>query len=326
MRVLKQIARVFAIILAVLVIVLSVSGIAGFWYVNSVLTNVTNQVFSIVNTGAGVAATGVNRAEQLVTDGRSEVQNASDTVTAVGQNLEENSPVLTALNDRLQQRLGPTVEAIGTTLAPAVDGLRTVNQIATIANSIPFVKQETPRLDKLEAATNGLLQLVADVQQFQATLGQTVVAGKNQVTNEAVGVLTDLATRIDTRLANLESTLQETQQQISDFQGRMNALNGRLLAIYNLATLLLTLLLVWIIYSQVVVIRNHWRGLRTSGANGSAAALAAAETPPAVGSPEPPAAVPVESLPSSEPDEAPLVPSADTGEVENVGEDAGNDR
>ena len=96
MRVLKQIGRVLAIIIAVLVIVLSVSGIAGSWYVNSVLANVTNQVFSVVNTGAGVAQTGVNRAEQLVTDGRAEVQNASTTVTSVGQHLEENSPVLTA--------------------------------------------------------------------------------------------------------------------------------------------------------------------------------------------------------------------------------------
>ncbi|MCB0247998.1 MAG: hypothetical protein KDI07_05420 [Anaerolineae bacterium] len=316
MRVLKQIGRVLAIIIAVLVIVLSVSGIAGSWYMNSVLANVTNQVFSVVNTGAGVAQTGVNRAEQLVTDGRAEVQNASTTVTSVGQHLEENSPVLTALNDRLTQRLGPTVEAIQTTLAPAVDGLRTVNQIVTVANSIPFVRQDSPRLDKLEEATNGLLQLVADAQQFQTTLAQTVVSEKNQVTNEAVGVLTDLATRIDTRLANLEATLQETQQEITAFQSRMDALNGRLLTIYNLATLLLTLLLIWIIYSQVVVIRSQWRGIRTSGADSSAAALPPAEAPAAVASPEPPAAIPVESLPPSEPAEAPAVPSTDIGDVE----------
>ena len=330
MRVLKQIGRVLAIIIAVLVIVLSVSGIAGSWYVNSVLANVTNQIFSVVNTGAGVAQTGVNRAEQLVTEGRSEVQNASDTVTAVGQHLEENSPVLTALNDRLTQRLGPTVEALQTTLAPAVDGLKTVNQMVTIANSIPFVRQDTPRLDKLEEATNGLLQLVADAQQFQATLGQTVVGEKNQVTNEAVGVLTDLATRIDTRLSDLETTLQETQQEITAFQGRMDALNGRLLTIYNLITLLFTLLLIWIIYSQIVVIRNHWRGLRASARESDAAALPPADqsAPAAVASPAAPVeSTPVETLPPADlPDTEPVDDDAATQVIDDAadkGEDSG---
>ena len=120
MKTLKQIGRVLAIIIASLVIVLSVAGIVGSWWANMVLSDVTNKVTSLINSGATIAGTGVNRADQLVTDGRAEVKNASDTVTAVGQNLEENSPVLTALSDRVETRLGPTVDLLTTTLEPAV--------------------------------------------------------------------------------------------------------------------------------------------------------------------------------------------------------------
>lgn len=326
MRVLKQIGRVLLILIAVLVLVISLGGIVGAWWANSVASDVTNRVFSVVNSGVTVAETGVQRAGQLVGDGRAEVQNASDTVTAVGQNLQENSPVLTALNDRLETRLGPTVELISTTLEPAVNALNTVDQVLGVLNAIPFIQQDTPKLDKLSAAVDGLIQLGADVEQFRTTLSETVVGGKNELTSEAVTVVTDIATRIDTRLAGLEEAIQGVQTGIDDLQVRSAALNSRLLRIYDLAALALTLFLLWVIYSQIVVIRNQWRGLRTSGGAGSeAAALPPASPAPAIVESPAASAVPVETLPVSEPAETAVVASEEIGGVMTEIEDAGND-
>lgn len=322
MRVLKQIGRLLAIIIAVLVLVISLGGIVGSWWANTVATDVTNQVFSLVNGGITLAETGVQRADQLVGDGRAEVQNASDTVVAVGQNLEENSPVLTALNDRVEARLGPTVEQISTTLEPAINALNTVDQVLSVMNAIPFVQQDAPKLAKLHEAVNGLTQLVADVKQLRTTLNETVVGQKNALTSEAVTVLTDIATRIDTRLAGLEEAIQGVQSEIDALQVRSAALSARLLMIYDLAALALTLFLLWVIYSQIVVIRHQWRELRTSGAGGEAAALPPAS--PDAAAVESAAAPPVavESLPANEPVEATPEPVAD----EPVPGDIDNDR
>ena len=315
MKTLKQIGRVLAIIIASLVIVLSVAGIIGSWWANMVLTDVTNKVTSLVNSGATIAGTGVNRADQLVTDGRAEVKNASDTVTAVGQNLEENSPVLTALSDRVETRLGPTVDLLTTTLEPAVSALKTIDQMLSVVNAIPFIQQDAPRLQKLEAAVDGLTQLAADVQQMRSTLRETVVSGKNQLTGEAVSVITGIATRIDTRLADLESTLQTAQTEIDDLQVRVGALNSRLLLIYNLAAGAATLLLLWILYSQIVLIRYQWRGLRSSGKSGEAVALPPAG-PVTVESPVvAPAPAAVETVQSAE---VPATESADDEATEAI--------
>ena len=149
MKTLKQIGRVLLIIIAVLVLVISLGGIIGSWWANSVASDVTNRVFSVVNGGITLAETGVQQADQMVGDGRAEVKNASDTVVAVGQNLEENSPVLTALNERVETRLAPTVELISTTLEPAVNALNTVDQVLGVMNAIPFIQQDAPKLAKL---------------------------------------------------------------------------------------------------------------------------------------------------------------------------------
>jgi len=318
MKTLKQIGRVLAIIIASLVIVLSVAGIAGSWWANMVLTDVTNRMTSLVNSGVAIAETGVQQADQLVTDGRAEVQNTSTTVTTVGQNLEENSPVLTALSDRVETRLGPTVDQMRTTLEPAVNALRTVDQVLSVVNAIPFIKQDAPRLQKLGAAVDGLTQLAADVQQMRTTLRETVVSGKNQLTGEAVSVITDIATRIDTRLADLQSTLQTAQAEIDDLQVRSDALNARLLLIYNLAAGAATLLFLWILYSQIVLIRYQWRGLRSSGGQSQAAALPAASPAPPVASASPviaPAPAAVEAVQSAE---MPAAESADDETTEAI--------
>lgn len=328
MKTLKQIGRVLAIIIASLVLVISLGGIIGSWWANSVASDVTNRVFSVVNGGITLAETGVQQADELVGDGRAEVQNASDTVTAVGQNLQENSPVLTALNDRLETRLGPTVELISTTLEPAVNALNTVDQVLGVLNAIPFIQQDAPKLAKLSAAVDGLTQLSADVQQFRTTLRETVVNEKNELTSEAVTVVTDIATRIDTRLAGLEEALQGVQTEINDLQVRSAALNARLLLIFDLAALALTLFLLWVIYSQVVMIRHQWHGLRSTGSGGEAAALPpASPAPVAVES----AAAPAEQAAVQEPSptDAPGVATTEDAEVapsiEHAAEvDAGN--
>ena len=47
--------------------------------------------------------------------------------------------------------------------------------------------------------------------------------------------------------------------EITDLQARLQTLQSRLLLIYNLIALAATLLFIYIIYSQIVVIRYHWK-------------------------------------------------------------------
>lgn len=312
----KKILRWLAILVAVLVIVLSVGGIIGGWWINRIATDVTTKTFSVIDTGVAVAEAGVNRVDTLVQDGRTEVQQAEETIKTVGANLQENSPVLTALSTRLQTRLSPTVEAIRQALAPVREALTTVSNVVDILIAIPGMDQRAPRLARVDAAFDQMEQTAADVRQIDETLRASVVEGKNQLTQEAVTTLTGITTRVDSRLAEAEAAVNEAQDDIDAFQVQVDETESRLLLYYNLAAVAITLLMLWLIYSQVVVIRHQWQLLR----GGSQAVVEAAPpvapiaAPPAASSAAPVAAPPATALEEPVPPPAVPEPVSEAGE------------
>jgi prefoldin subunit 5 len=267
---LKKIGRILVFIIAVLFIVVSIGGIVGAWWLNSVASNVTLKVFSVVETGVAVVDAGVARADTLITTGRSEVQQAEETITAIAGNLQANNPVLTALSERLETRLGPTIDNIQEAIAPVRDALVSVSNAVSIANSIPFIRERAPAVEKLDNTFNRLGDMSADAQQLRTTLRAAATGQADQMTQEAAATLTTLTSRIDTRLAEIQTGVQEIQAEIVALQARLDTLKSRLLLIYNLAAVLATLLFLWVIYSQFVVIRHHARLFRTPAPAASA--------------------------------------------------------
>jgi gas vesicle protein len=286
---LKMIGRVLVLVVAVLVIVLSLAGIIGAWWVNSVASDITLKVFSVVQGGVEVVDTAVGRVDDLVQTARSEVQQAGETVTTIASNLQENHPILTALSERVETRLGPGIDKVQEALAPVHDALVTVSGAVSFANSIPFVQERAPGLEQMDKTFTRLSALSADVQQLRTTLREATTAGADKLTQTAATALTDLTSRIDAGLADIQSSVQALQSDITALQGRLQERQSRLLLTYNLAALAVTALFIWMIYSQVIVVRYHWSRSKRAAAKPVSttpgAATASAETvapPPAV--------------------------------------------
>ncbi len=257
---LKTIGRVLVLIVAALVIMLSLAGIVGAWWVNSIASGITLKVFSVVQGGVEIIDTAAGRVDTLLQTTRNEVQQASETITTIAGNLQENHPILTALSDRLETRLGPGINTIQEAMSPVHDALVTVGSAVSFANSIPFIQERAPRLDQLDQTFTRLGTLAADVQQLTSTLKAATEAGADQLTQAAATALTDLTSRIDGGLADIQSSVQTLQADITALQARLQERQASLLLIYNLSALAATFLFIWVIYSQVAVVRYHWSG------------------------------------------------------------------
>lgn len=255
---LKRIGRILILVIAVLVIVLSIGGIVGAWGISSAASNITLKVFSTIQAGVEIVDSAVGRVDTLVQTARSEVQQAGETVTTAASNLQENRPVLTALSDRLETRLGPTVDKIQEAVAPVHDALVGISGAVSFANSIPFVQERAPRLEQLEQTLSDLSALAADVRQLRTTLQEAATEKADQLTQGVATALTNLAIRIDNRLAEVQSNVQALQADIAALQARIQQTQAVLLLIFNLIALTATLVYIWVIYSQVVVMRHHW--------------------------------------------------------------------
>lgn len=262
MPILEKTIRYVATGLAVLFIVVSLVGMLGVWLVDRKATEVALKGFGLIEAGVGVVNGGVGRVNDLITTSRTEVQQASDTITGAGVQAAANSPVLIALNERLEKNLAPRITQMQQTLVPVRDAIGTVGNVVSMVNSLPMMADRAPRLTAVDAAFNRLEELSADSTQLRGTLRALVESQKNDVSAETVATLKALAQRIDTRLGEVQGNVQEVQTEIAGLQLRLDTRKSKLLFVFNLIALLSSLLFAWMLYTQVVVIQHFWRGVR----------------------------------------------------------------
>lgn len=262
MPILGKIIRFGAIAVAVLFIGLSLVGIFGAWFVDRKATNITLKGFGLIETGVQVVDAGVGRVNELIATSRAEVRQAFETISAVGPQAQANRPVLNALNDRLETTLTPRIEQMQKVLAPVRDALENVANAVNLLNSLPMMADRAPRLAALDDAFNRLEELSADGKQLRGTLRELASGQNSDITAETLATLNGLTQRIDTRLAKVQANVHGVQADIDALQMRLDTRKSRLLLAFNLLAFLSTLMLVWIVYTQIVVIQHNWSRVR----------------------------------------------------------------
>ena len=269
MTILEKVIRFGAITVAVLFIGLSLVGIFGAWFVDRKATDVALKGFALIETGVQVVDAGVSRVNELVATSRTEVRQASETIAAVGPQARANSAVLNALNDRLETSLAPRIEQIQKVLAPVREALGNVANAVSFLNSLPMMADRAPRLAALDDAFNRLEELSADGKQLRGTLRELVAGQNTDISAQTVATLNGLTQRIDTRLGKVQTDIQGTRDDLAALQLRLNTRKSRLLLAFNLVALLSTVMLAWIVYTQVVVVQHHWSRVRRPVARAS---------------------------------------------------------
>jgi hypothetical protein len=267
MQILEKTIRVAAIGLAVLFIGMSLFGIYGAWFVDRKATDVALKVFGLAETGVGVVDAGVRRVDELIATSRMEVRQASETIAAVGAQPQANGPVLNALNERLETSLAPRIAQMQQVLAPVRNAVSTVANAVSVVNSLPMMADRAPRLAALDDAFNRLEELSADATQLRGTLRALVVGQTSGATAETVATLKELAKRIDARLGEVQADVQGVRADIAALQIRLDTRKSKLLFVFKVLALVCTLMLVWIVYTQVVVVQHQWPRVRQHGAN-----------------------------------------------------------
>ena len=262
MPILEKTIRFAAIALAVLFIGLSLLGIFGAWFVDGKATDVALKGFGLIEVGVGVVDAGVGRVDDLIATSRTEVRQASETITAAGAQAQANSPVLNALNERLETSLAPRIAQMQQVLAPVRDAMGTVGNAVSLLNSLPMMADRAPRLAALDDTFNRLEGLSADATQLRGTLRALVVEQKSDIAPETVAALKKITERIDTRLGEAQANVQAVRADVAALKDRLDKRKSRLLFVFNLVALLSTLMLAWILYTQVVVIQHHWARVR----------------------------------------------------------------
>ena len=256
MRTLEKTARSGAIAAAILFIGLSLYGVFGAWFVSRKLSDIALKGFGVMEIGVGVIDAGVGRVDDLIEKSRTEVRQAAETIGTVGAHAQANRPVLTALTERLETSLAPRIAHMREVLAPVRDAVGTVSNTVSFLSSLPMMADRAPRLVAVDTTFNRLEELTADTDQLRRTL-RALVEQQGDVAAATAAALKGIAQRIDTRLGEVQSNVQTLRADVAALQLRLNERRSRLLFAFTLVAILSTVMLAWVIYTQVVTIQHH---------------------------------------------------------------------
>ena len=246
-----------AVIVSAIVLVLSVGGIVGAWVGRGVVIDAADGVLDGVHKLAGVGREGVNLVDGHADDLRAAVDEVGTAVDQISQNVADKGVVLTLLPPEKEQKIENVADRIGeaaTTIRSIVDSV--VNLIEAV-EKIPFVSFPKPDAEKIDALQSdiaeiqaGAEQLASDIQAFREGTAEKIDA-----VSEGIGDVHD-------RIAGIQDQLDAIDQNLDGWQTRTVELKSQIRTWTLIAALVVTLILLWVIYAMVILIRTDWSDLR----------------------------------------------------------------
>ncbi len=266
-----------ALILSSIVLVLTLCGILGVWVTNYVASSLVIDISVAVENSAQALQRGVLRLDSGVENLRGEIADVQQRVTQLSQNVSDEGLIRTLLPDSKVQRIDDATARVTDTTNAVHDSIDSARALCRSLNRIPGVNLPTlseatqqdigAAVDEVRGGVNELKSGLAAVRDRQADGIERV----NQVT-----------ARIDTRLSNLQDRLNQINAALTNVQNIAKQLRQTIPMIFTILAVVATLILLWVIVTQVLVIRMMWHKIKN---------------PPAEPKPAEPMSIPPENTP-----------------------------
>jgi ABC-type transporter Mla subunit MlaD len=269
------------IALSAAVILMSAAGILGTWAVGRALSDATVQLLVAVERAAGRAETLAGNVERGLADIQDLTTQVSNVTQQIGENVTDKGLVLTLLPEDRERMLVEKVQSVVDTLTAIRGAVNSAFEMYQAVDRLPFIslpKPATETVDKLEQAANDLQAMVNELAQSVRDFRAGVAGALNRVTT--------LADRIGTVLEQTRQNLTDAQLLLRALQQRSADLQQKVPIYFTILSVVLSLFFIFLLYTQVEVIRlfvGRWRGLNAPAALAAEASTAEALPPETTG-------------------------------------------
>lgn len=254
----RRVWAITAIIISVLVIILSVAGVAGTWLGRGVAINVNDSLMAGVDQLAGKGREGTAKLESGVSEVQSAVDAVESAVDEAAQNISDQGLVLTLLPPEKEQKLIETTDNLRDTLSSITFAIGAAFDLYNALDDIPLINLPRPDESKVESLDdniqdiqNSVDQLAADIQEFRDG-----AASKVSEISAAVGEIYDRLERANQNLSELDIYLADVQSQAQEWQSQFRTITA-------IGSIFVSIIFIWIIYAQIILIMIYWKELKT---------------------------------------------------------------
>jgi len=255
--IIKRILVGVVLVLAMVGLLVNVSGLVGVWAAYGPARNSVTDVSNTLTQALQVADKGLTRANGYVQTGRQTVAQLNTLATQLGDRTQTNSPLITTLSQRVDTKLAPVLEQAQTTAASIHDATLKVNGAFVTLNRFPGVTVPTLS-DQLSAVSDRAQEAVSAMQDLRVTLAN-IKAGT--VTKAQTAVM-QITARIDAPLARIQSLINTYQAKVANAQDRVTSTTNSILTLLLVTAIALTLLSIIIAAALLLLIYVCWQYIR----------------------------------------------------------------
>ena len=242
-----------------LILLLCAVDILGVWLVQGTLSDATVALFEVVEGSARVTREATGRLDQTLSGLQAQVTEVAEASSQLSQNVTDKGLVLVLLPAEKEEQLTEKASSVRDTYQGVRETLATGLRLYRSIDRLPFVSlpgSSPDQMDSIETSVTRVQTLVKTLRS-EITAFRSGTAGKiDKVTaaasllNSEIGKIRDELAQLETRLAALEASSIRLQQVIP--------------RLFITVAVIFTLVLGFLIFTQVEVIRlyvKRWRKL-----------------------------------------------------------------
>jgi hypothetical protein len=237
--IIKRILVGVVMVLALVGLIVDLSELVAVWAAYGPARNSVITVSNTLTQALQVADKGLTRANGYVQTGRQTLTQVNNLATQLGDHAKTNSPLITALSQRVNTKLAPVLEQAQTTAATIHDAALKVNGALVVLNRFPGVTVPTMN-DQLIAISDRAQEAQSSMQDLRVTLAN-IKAG---VVTKAETAVMQITARIDVPLARIQSLVNTYQAKVANAQDRVTSTMNTVLTWLLVTAIALTILFI----------------------------------------------------------------------------------
>jgi hypothetical protein len=242
-----------------LILLFSMIGILAVWLVQGPLSDAAVSLLHVVESSARVGRVSVGRVDQALAALQAQVTDVVDASSQISQNVTDKGLVLVLLPEEKELQLVETAGSIRDTYQGLRESIALGLDMYRSLNRLPFVSLPGPdeaQMDRIETSLNGLQASVKAL--------RTEIAGFRSGVTKRVDKVTQAASLLNNEIARIRDDLAQLDSKLAGLEVLSIRVQKMIPGLFIIVAVLLTLMLAFLIFTQVEVIRlylNRWRRL-----------------------------------------------------------------
>ena len=257
LNILKRILLYAAIVISAVFLLLGLAGVIGVWVINTPATETVLAILEPIDNTLQRLESVAGEVGVALSEVSTSLGDADQKVQELGAGLAETTVAVEALNLIFDVDIEQTLSKAGEGVVSIYDTVVAIEEAINAINGIPLLNIEVPGSTEIAAIRTGMEELAVSVDELQQ---ETQQRREDRAENLVEAISTPL-NRLNDSVDEMFTRITGTEERLGLAVEGVNEIQSKVPGWIDIASIVATLLLVWLIFSQAAVIVLCWRAL-----------------------------------------------------------------